>query len=152
MEEIVTLSISLGLAVSLLFSEMLGIAAGGMVVPGYVALHLNDPMAVAVTIVLAYVTCFITGTLGTVMIIYGRRRTVIMILIGFLLGWLARSIGIVPLEAGPIELSVIGYIITGLIAIWMDRQGVIETVAALLTSSVIVRLLLIIILGKDMLP
>ncbi|HSA14799.1 MAG TPA: poly-gamma-glutamate biosynthesis protein PgsC [Spirochaetota bacterium] len=151
MEELITLSISLGLAVSLVFSEVLGIAAGGMVVPGYVALHLNNPMAVIITVALAYATYFITATLGTVMIIYGRRRTVIMILIGFLLGWLARSIEVVPLGSDHLELNVIGYIITGLIAIWMDRQGVIETITALVTSSVIVRLILILIAGKDVL-
>ncbi len=151
MEELITLSISLGLAVSLVFSEVLGIAAGGMVVPGYVALHLNNPMAVIITLALAYATYFITATLGTVMIIYGRRRTVIMILIGFLLGWLARSIEVVPLGSDHFELNVIGYIITGLIAIWMDRQGVIETITALVTSSVIVRLILILIAGKDIL-
>jgi len=151
MEELITLSISLGLAVSLVFSEVLGIAAGGMVVPGYVALHLNNPMAVIITVALAYATYFITATLGTVMIIYGRRRTVIMILIGFLLGWLARSIEVVPLGSDHFELNVIGYIITGLIAIWMDRQGVIETITALVTSSVIVRLILILIAGKDIL-
>ncbi|HRZ27903.1 MAG TPA: poly-gamma-glutamate biosynthesis protein PgsC [Spirochaetota bacterium] len=151
MEELITLSISLGLAVSLVFSEVLGIAAGGMVVPGYVALHLNNPMAVIITVALAYATYFITATLGTVMIIYGRRRTVIMILIGFLLGWLARSIEVVPLGSDHFELNVIGYIITGLIAIWMDRQGVIETITALVTSSVIVRLILILIAGKDVL-
>ncbi len=151
MEELITLSISLGLAVSLVFSEVLGIAAGGMVVPGYVALHLNNPMAVIITVALAYASYFITATLGTVMIIYGRRRTVIMILIGFLLGWLARSIEVVPLGSDHFELNVIGYIITGLIAIWMDRQGVIETITALVTSSVIVRLILILIAGKDIL-
>ena len=35
--------------------------------------------------------------------------------------------------------------------IWMDRQGVIETVTALITSSIIVRLILILIVGKDIL-
>ena len=149
MEELITLSISLGLMVSLVFSEMLGIAAGGMVVPGYVALHLNNPLAVIITIILAYATYFITTTLGTVMIIYGRRRTVIMILVGFLLGWLTRSADVFRFGPESLELNVIGYIITGLIAIWMDRQGVIETIAALITSSVIVRLILILIMGKD---
>ncbi|HOO71462.1 MAG TPA: poly-gamma-glutamate biosynthesis protein PgsC [Spirochaetota bacterium] len=149
MEELITLSISLGLMVSLVFSEMLGIAAGGMVVPGYVALYLNNPLAVLTTIILAYATYFITTTLGTVMIIYGRRRTVIMILVGFLLGWLTRSVEVFRFGPESLELNVIGYIITGLIAIWMDRQGVIETIAALITSSVIVRLILILIMGKD---
>jgi hypothetical protein len=48
-----------------------------------------------------------------------------------------------------LDLTVIGYIIPGLIAIWMDRQGVIETAATLVTSSIIVRLFLILIFGKE---
>ena len=36
-------SIGLGLVVSLVFSEILGLAAGGLVVPGYIALYLDQP-------------------------------------------------------------------------------------------------------------
>ena len=147
MEELLTLSISIGLVVSLIFSELLGIAAGGMVVPGYVALYLNNPLVVVYTIILGYITYFITTALSAVMILYGRRKTVVMILIGFLLAWLVRSSDFFQVGAATLELNVIGYIITGLIAIWMDRQGVIETVTALITSSIIVRL----IVGKDIL-
>ena len=151
MEELLTLSISIGLVVSLIFSELLGIAAGGMVVPGYVALYLNNPLVVMYTVILGYITYFITSALSAVVILYGRRKTVVMILIGFLLGWLVRSSDFFQLGTATLELNVIGYIITGLIAIWMDRQGVVETVTALITSSIIVRLILILIVGKDIL-
>jgi hypothetical protein len=49
-----------------------------------------------------------------------------------------------------IDLSIIGYIIPGLIAIWIDRQGLIESVSALLIASVIVRIILILITGGEM--
>ena len=45
--------------------------------------------------------------------------------------------------------QVIGYIIPGLIAIWLDRQGVIETLAAMITASVVVRLILILVVGME---
>jgi gamma-polyglutamate biosynthesis protein CapC len=149
MENITTLSIGLGLCVSLLFSEFFGIAAGGMVVPGYIALYLNKPMVILTTVVVSLLTYFIVNSLGSFMIIYGRRRTVLMILLGFLLGWLVRMLEPVPLGRQFIELSIVGYIIPGLIAIWMDRQGIIETAAALVTSSAIVRLVLILFFGRD---
>ena len=44
MEQYVVLSIGLGLVTSLAFSEILGVAAGGMVVPGYIALYLDRPV------------------------------------------------------------------------------------------------------------
>lgn len=149
MEEIITIAIGLGLVISLIFSELLGIAAGGMVVPGYIALYLSKPFAVLLTLGVSYLTYFIVHSLSTVVIIYGRRRTVAMILVGFLLGWFARSLGTVSYSNGSLDLSVVGYIIPGLIAIWMDRQGVLETVTTLLTTSVIVRLLLILIFGRE---
>lgn len=149
MENIITLSIGLGLCVSLLFSEFFGIAAGGMVVPGYIALYLDRPLVIIATVAVSLLTYFIVNSLGVFMIVYGRRRTVLMILLGFLLGWLVRTLEPVPLGPQALELSIVGYIIPGLIAIWMDRQGILETVAALVTSSAIVRLVLILFFGRD---
>ena len=151
-----TVSIAVGLIVSLLFTEMFGLSAGGMIVPGYLALYLHRPMAVVATILIALVTFAAIRLLSRYAIIYGRRRIVMMILVGFLLGCLVRSI---PLFASATHASsspamdcfcVIGYIIPGLIALWMDRQGWVETLAPLVTSSVVVRLVLIMI-GMEML-
>jgi poly-gamma-glutamate biosynthesis protein PgsC/CapC len=150
MDNIIIVSIGLGLCVSLLFSEFFGIAAGGMVVPGYIALYLNRPIVIVITVLVSLLTYFIVNSLGAFMIIYGKRRTVLTIIIGFLLGWLIRLLDPVPLGPQAVELSIVGYIIPGLIAIWMDRQGIIETVASLVTSSTIVRLILIIIFGREL--
>ena len=149
MEDLVTLSIGLGLTVSLLFSEMLGIAAGGMVVPGYIALYLHNPAMIAVTLVISFVTYFVVHSISSVVILYGRRRTVLMILVGFLLGWFVRSTGTLDTSLGALDLNLVGYIIPGLIAIWIDRQGVVETFSALITASVITRLGLILITGGE---
>ncbi|HNZ54360.1 MAG TPA: poly-gamma-glutamate biosynthesis protein PgsC/CapC, partial [bacterium] len=56
MGQLVTLSIGLGLVISLLFSELLGVAAGGMIVPGYVALHLDSPVTVIFTLAVSWLT------------------------------------------------------------------------------------------------
>jgi hypothetical protein len=45
---------------------------------------------------------------------------------------------------------VIGYIVPGLIAIWLDRQGVVPTLAALVTSAVVVRLILILAVPEEL--
>ncbi|SPD75988.1 Membrane protein [uncultured Desulfobacterium sp.] len=150
MDALISLSIGLGLVVSLFFSEMLGLAAGGMVVPGYVALYLDRPVIILITVIVSYLTYFIVHSLSAVMIIYGRRRTVLMILVGYSMGYLIRSFGYLELPAGSIELTVIGYIIPGLIAIWIDRQGLIESLSALAIASVIVRMLLILITGGEL--
>lgn len=149
MMELLPISVGIGLAVSLLFTEMFGIAAGGMIVPGYIALHLTKPVDVAVTVGAGFATWAIVHTLSSFTIVYGRRRTVLMILIGYLVGMLLRwTTGVYG--HGAVDLNVIGFIIPGLIALWLDRQGVIETVAALITASVVVRLILVLVVGAEL--
>lgn len=145
MIETLTLAIGIGLVISLLFSELFGLAAGGMVVPGYIALFLSQPLSVALTIAAGFLTFAVVHALASVVIIYGRRRTVLMILVGYLIGVLVRSIAS-PIGFAPgAEMSVIGYIIPGLIAIWMDRQGTVETVSTMLSAAVVVRLVLLLV-------
>lgn len=149
MIELLPLSVGIGLVVSLLFTELFGIAAGGMVVPGYIALSLHQPVDVLLTVSAGLATFGIVHALSTVIIVYGRRRTVLMILIGYLVGMLLRWILAGPLETTS-EYAIIGWIIPGLIAIWLDRQGAIETLASLVTASVVVRLVLILAVGGDL--
>jgi hypothetical protein len=75
-----------------------------------------------------------------------------MILVGFAFGWLIRSVGASQAQIASMDLTVVGYIIPGLIAIWIDRQGAPETFSSLITASVVVRLGLIIITGGDIKP
>ena len=158
--DILTASIGIGLAVSLLFSELFGLAAGGMVVPGYVALSLNRPIDVILTLTAALAAYFVVQTLSTFIIVYGKRRTVLMILVGYLVRGVFEQIPFYSSDrlyaiseqigASPADISVIGYVIPGLIAIWMDRQGVWETLAALITSAVVVRLILMLVFGLEL--
>jgi len=144
-------SVGLGLVVSLIFSETLGLAAGGMVVPGYLALMIHDPARITGTILVSLVTYFAIRTLSNFMFIYGRRRTVIIIITGFIFGWLSREFLVIGLPDGQsLEFQAIGYVIPGLIANWMERQGVIQTLATMLIAAVFVRLLLMIFTGGEL--
>lgn len=150
-----SVAIALGLIISLAFAELFGLAAGGMVVPGYVALYLDKPFSILVTIAAAVATWLIVKGLSKVMIVYGKRRTLLMILVGFLLGTATRVVPAVLAGTGDAstalamgDFAAIGFIIPGLIAIWIDRQGLFETVGALLTTGVVVRLALILVAGE----
>lgn len=141
-------SIGLGLIVSVVFSETLGLAAGGMVVPGYMALMIHAPLRILGTIIVSLLTFYSVKLLSNYMFIYGRRRTVLVILIGFLLGWLSRRFFMIPLPSGTsLEFQSVGFIIPGLIANWMERQGVIQTLSTMIVAAVLVRLLLMIFSG-----
>jgi gamma-polyglutamate biosynthesis protein CapC len=150
MPELLPLSVGIGLAVSLLFSEVFGVAAGGMIVPGYLALSLTQPMSVILTVGAGLLTFLLGHALSGFVILYGRRRTVLMILIGYLVGMLVRWAAASYAPRLGLEHEVIGYIIPGLIALWIDRQGVVETLTALLTASVVVRLTLVLVAGAEL--
>lgn len=145
--DLLSVSIGIGLVVSLLLSEALGVAGAGLVVPGYLALHLREPLSVAITIGAGVAAYVIVRGLGSLVIIFGRRRTVLMILVGYLMGMFVRYFFHEPMGEGEAERAVIGFIVPGLIAIWLDRRGIIESLSALVTAAVAVRLILILLFG-----
>ena len=143
-------AIGLGLVMSLIFSETLGLAAGGMVVPGYMALMVHEPLRVLGTLACALLTLGLLKLLSRYTLIYGRRRIVVAILIGFVFGALSRDLLLIRYRDVPIDMRTIGYVIPGLIANWMERQGVIQTLCVMMTTAVLVRLLLMLIGGGNL--
>jgi gamma-polyglutamate biosynthesis protein CapC len=140
-------AVGLGLVISLVFSETLGLAAGGMVVPGYVALLVHEPFRLLGTILASLATLGGLKLLSRYALVYGRRRIVIAVLLGFVFGALSREFLVFRFRGVPIELQTIGYVIPGLIANWMERQGVLQTICIMITTAVLVRLLLMILHG-----
>lgn len=145
MLDLLSLSIAIGLAVSLLFSETLGRGSGGLVVPGYLALYLTRPFDVLLTVLAALATYAVVYWIAQRLIVYGRRRTVLMLLTGFLFGMGVRAISGMAWQDTHLDVVVIGYIIPGLLAIWFDRQGLFDTLTTMLTASAVVRLALIVV-------
>ncbi|QIV94356.1 poly-gamma-glutamate biosynthesis protein PgsC [Allofrancisella frigidaquae] len=146
-----TLSIGIGLIVGLVFVSLLGLSTGGMVVPGYFALEMGAPDRVILTIVISIVIFGIVRLMSKFMIIYGRRRIAITVLLSFILGTICNSILSEYMTSSFYfdNIKVIGYIIPGLITLSIDRQGLIETIGSLLIASVIIRLLLIVLIGPQ---
>ena len=147
--EIIIESVGIGLVISLLFTETLGLAAGGMVVPGYVALMIHHPLRIVGTVLVSLLTYSTMKYLSNYMFIYGRRRLVMVILVGFLFGWLSREVLIIQTNAMTLELQTIGLIIPGLIANWMEKQGVVKTITTMIITAIFIRLLLMIITGGE---
>lgn len=151
--ETLVVSIAVGLVVSLLFTEAFGLTVGGMIVPGYLALYLNQPLTVALTIGAAFLTWGLVRLVHRYTILYGRRRVVITMVIGFAVGMMIRGLIAAATTAMADPLSgadpavamaaVVGFIIPGLIALWMDRTGPVLTLSPLIVASVVVRLVLI---------
>jgi poly-gamma-glutamate biosynthesis protein PgsC/CapC len=138
-------AVGLGLVISLIFSETLGLAAGGMVVPGYLALMIHEPFRIIGTVLCALLTLGAIKLVSRYTLIYGRRRIVVSVLLGFVFGAISRDLLFLKLHDAPLDLRTIGYVIPGLIANWMERQGVIQTLCVMTTTAVLVRLLLMLL-------
>lgn len=135
-------AIGIGAMVSFAFYEMVGFSPGGIVVPGYVALFLDQPIRILVTLLVALLTYFAVKILSNYIILYGRRRFLTMVLVSFLLKWLIEEM-IIKMPISGVELRSIGYIIPGLIANEMRRQGIFPTLYSLAIVSILVRLILL---------
>ena len=169
------IAIGLGMIISLILTEAVGVTAGGLIVPGYIALSLHNPYAVAFTFCISLMTLFILNFLSKFIIIYGKRRLVFCLLLSFTLGSLIRDIPVYFITYKPEdfllfsgffhylntslydfnnylanysgEMIYIGWLIPGLISSWMDRQGALSTISTILIISSLINLILM-VLGK----
>ena len=132
--------IGIGMVLSLFLTETMGVTAGGIIVPGYIAMNLENPERLVITFGVSIITFLLIKLLSQFIMIYGKRKLVLALLIGFLLGYLSRSENMITAGLGTTEFMVIGNIIPGLIANWMDRQGVLRTISTVLITAGITKL------------
>lgn len=118
--------VAVGIVVSILFTEITGLSPAGLIVPGYIALCLNTPERVIYTVVVALLAWGVSKILNNFIIIYGRRRFAVMIILSFcidlLLGYLIETM---------IRPSLIGILVPGIIASEFEKQGVIKSLLCL---------------------
>ncbi len=146
--QFIGVAIGIGMCLSLFLTETLGVTAGGVIVPGYIALYLHEPFKIIVTFSIAILVVLIIKFLSNFIFIYGKRRLVLSLMLGFFFGYLSK-IYFSPdtYTFMSFELSSIGNIIPGLIASWMDRQGIVKTISVIMIIAVSTRLIMIIISG-----
>ena len=144
-DAIVQAAVGIGVIISLIFSELLGASAGGIVVPGYLALYLDRPMQILGTLIISLLTWGIIRIIGNFTLLFGKRRMVLSILIGFILGWASRLLVINDVTVMQLQMQSIGYIVPGLIANWFERQGFWKTISTMSIAAVLVRLVLMVV-------
>jgi poly-gamma-glutamate biosynthesis protein PgsC/CapC len=120
----------LGLLLSTAMVELTGIYPGGIIVPGYMALFLDQPVRIAATLFAAILTYGSYRLLARRLLLFGRRRFVILILLGA--AWaLLIQLALPPLAGSAFTWQAIGWIIPGLIANTFARQNVLATLLSL---------------------
>ena len=148
----IELSVTLGIVISLFFIEKFGLASGGIVVPGYIALQLTNLDRLIGLIIISIATYGIIKLISRYTFLFGRRQMVVALLVGTILSIVSHHLFVIDTQTSTIELSVIGWVIPGLIAHTSAKQGYVKTMAMLSISSVIVRLLVILIFAGDLFP
>ena len=71
-----------------------------------------------------------------------------MVIVGFAYGIALESFMRTDIGGTHPEFRVVGVIVPGILAHWMDRQGVIVTTASVILAAVLTRLLLIAVFGS----
>lgn len=136
----------LALLISLLFTELTNLLPGGIIVPFYFALYLDDPVKIVATIVSALIAMVVVKFLSRFMILYGRRKFALYLIIGIL-----EKILFTYLYFGNSYLfynlsMTIGYLVPGILARDMEKQGVVKTLGALSIVVLIIRLVQMVLL------
>jgi len=125
-----------GVVLALIYTEITGILPGGIIVPAALALAMDSPGRVLATVLAALLALAAYRALSSFFLLFGRRRYVVMILAGALVGqlWLL----LWPrLGAASLDLRVVGLIVPGLLANNLVRQKVLPTLASLAAVSVL---------------
>ena len=130
----------LALLVSLVFTELTGLSPGGIIVPFYFVLYLDDPVKIAATVISSLISVGIVSWLSNVMILYGRRKFTLYIIIGILekilFTWFYFGNSYMFYHLS----MTIGYLVPGILGREMERQGVIKTLTALVTVVLLIKL------------
>lgn len=146
----IELAITLGIIISLFFIESFGIAAGGIIIPGYIALQMDQPERLLGVVVVSLLTFFLLKLIGRFTFLFGRRQMVVALLVGTILSILSHQFMIFESEVSTFEFSAVGWVIPGLIAHWSVKQGYVKTISMLAITSVIVRLVVIATFGFNL--
>lgn len=142
--ELARLTIILGIVVSTIIYKRTGLTLGGVIVCGYLALFVGQPIHILVTLLLSYLTYQIVyKVLQKRFMLNGRKLFEIEILIGltFQALWITmiKLMGLLNFDLT--VLYGIGFVLPGVIAHDMGRQGPRNTLGSILLGVSIVALI-----------
>ncbi len=128
-------TVFIGVLLALLYAEIMGLYPGGIIVPAFLALTLDQPFRALATVGVACLSLLTYKAAARYFILFGRRRFVVMLLAG---GFWAQAWFLLAPEffPAPLELRAVGLIIPGLLANNLERQRFWPTLASLLTVTV----------------
>jgi len=137
-------SIGIGVIFSIFLSEIFGLSAAGLIVPGYLAYYLYQPLHILIILLATLYTYILERLVSRLTILYGKRLMALDILGSFIFVYLLENMVYnlgVPI---PFIMDSIGYFIPALIVIYIGANGLINTLLSLCLLTLLVRLALIV--------
>ncbi|HOE06928.1 MAG TPA: poly-gamma-glutamate biosynthesis protein PgsC [Bacilli bacterium] len=135
--------IILGIIVSIIFYEITDISPGGIVVPGLMVMYVNQFDKMVYTVIVAIITYLVVKFISRYLVIFGKRRFVILILVSILINFLLQLL-LHSFSINLLNMSIIGYSIAGIIANDMYKQGIKRTIPSLAIVIVVLELIIIV--------
>ncbi len=125
-----------GVVLAVLYTELTDFYPGGIIVPAYFALYLNEPLRLLGTMLIAGLSLMLYRVLSRYFILFGKRRFVVFILLGALLSqiWILVLPQLLPALSG---FPILGWIIPGLLANNLEKQRWLPTLASLFSVAVL---------------
>lgn len=134
----------LGVLVAIIFYELTDITPGGIIVPGLMVAYINQPLRMIYTVVVAIVAFLLVKLFSRRLLIFGKRRFVLLILVSLILNVLVNLfLGLFMDNLTLASLSIVGYTVAGIMANNMYKQGVVRTVSSLAITVGVIELLVI---------
>ena len=133
--------IVLGVILSIAFYEIYEMSPGGMIVPGYFALFSNDYKRMIITVLVALAVLGIGKLLERYIILYGRRKFAVYVILTFVLKIFIRELDII------IGGEVIGILIPAILAQDIDKNSIGKTLPALIILTIVIKSIIMLSTG-----
>lgn len=132
------IALIIGVFISLVVEELVGVSTGGMITPAILALHLQNIDVVIYIFLISFLTYLIVEKFLTRhLVLYGKRKFAFMILVALLIKIIGDQLyPMLPFAA--LAFRGVGAIVPALMANTYAKQGIKFTVPAVVVSTGIV--------------
>lgn len=138
-------SIGIGVVLSIFLSELIGISAAGLIVPGYFAYYMNQPVHISIILLATIYTYLLERLILKLTILYGKRLLALDILTSFIFVYILENFVYWFGFPVPVVMDSIGYFIPALIVIFIGANGFWNTILSASLLTLLVRIILLIL-------
>ena len=135
-------TIAVGLVTSLLFAEFFGLSAAGLLVPGYIAFHINNPLLIFIMALATLLTYTSERIVAATTVLFGRRLLSLDVLFSFVWVFFIEQFLMRMGIPVPLLLDPLAYFMPALIVIFIGSSGFLNTMLSLVLNIIVVLIII----------